>query len=88
MEAGSGIREDLVKQIEKETSISFMCDAVPALGGNSDILSLLKHTYDGSGKDLCHRIFLLGLEKNAQLEEVNGADNSREKGMKIKRMRL
>ncbi len=85
MEAGSGIREDLVKQIEKETSISFMCDAVPALGGNSDILSLLKHTYDGSGKDLCHRIFLLGLEKNAQLEEVNGADNSREKGMKIKK---
>ena len=85
MEAGSGIREDLVRQIEKETSISVMCDEVPAFGGNSDMLTLLKHTLDGSGKDLYHRIFLLGLEKNAQLEDVNDADGSREKGMEIKK---
>lgn len=85
MEAESGIREDLVKQMEKETSITVMCDEVLAFGGNSDMLTLLKHTLDRSGKDLYHRIFLLGLERNAELEDVNDADESREKGMVIKR---
>lgn len=85
MEAESGIRGDLVKQMEKETSITVMCDEVPAFGGNSDMLTLLKHVLGRSGKDLYHRTFLLGLEKNAQLEDVNDADGLREKGMEIKR---
>lgn len=85
MEAESGIREDLVKQMEKETSITVMCDGVLAFGGNSDMLTLLKHTLDRSGKDLYHRIFLLGLERSAELEDVNDADGSRETGMEIKR---
>ena len=67
---GSG-REDIMESVTRKDVISIMCDEIASFGANEH--ELLRHSISSGGNDILLRLFLLGLGKANEIENVNGA---------------
>lgn len=80
-----GERPDIQSYIVKSNSISFMCDEINGYGGNESILSILQQTLIQENKDDYLRVLLLGMEKDAELDNITNFEDDRKGGMKSKK---
>lgn len=79
-----GQRKDIQDVIKNRSSISIMNDEIGMIGGNSDLINIMKQVLVKENVDLRHRVFLIGLERDCELIDVPDADGNRESGKKYK----
>ncbi|OEH85589.1 hypothetical protein BHU72_01965 [Desulfuribacillus stibiiarsenatis] len=79
-----GQRKDIQDVIKNKKSISIMNDEIGMIGGNADLMNIMKQVLVKENMDLRHRVFLIGLERDCELSDVPDADGNRESGKKIK----
>lgn len=78
---GSG-RKDVADSIIKKDAVSIMCDEIASFGANGH--NLLNHVNRSGGDDALQRLFLLGLGRAGEIENVNDAADYKH-GIEIKR---
>lgn len=76
-------RLDIGDYISRKDSIMVMCDNIAAYGSEEIIISILKKELVPEDKDKYRRVFLLGMEKGDELEEITD-EGDREEGKKRK----
>ena len=76
------IREDITESVIRKDVISIMCEEIASFGANAH--KQLRHSISKGGNDILLRLFLLGLGKANEIENVNGAVDY-EQGIESKR---
>lgn len=77
-------RKDIQDSMREKNIITIMCDEIPAFGGSPNIVGILKNELKEENEDYRNKVFYVGLEKQNQLLDVEGADGKRDVGIKIK----
>ena len=80
----SGERRDIQDYIKSSNSISLMCDEINAFGKDEAIKSILKQVLIKENKDSKYRVFMLGLERGKELENIPDFEDDRDAGMQQK----